>query len=105
MNDVFKKNLLKRGLNPWECMALLNTYGAVLSLLYCLYTNQLPYKMETGILWGGFLTSIGKNLYITYFETTNMLILPYDFLVRNFYTTKDFKSSHLIQLSLKKSIY
>ncbi len=74
MNDVFKKNLLKRGLNAWECMALLNSYGAVLSLFYCLFTNQLPYKMEMGILWGGFWTSLGKNLYVDQLLNTNDLI-------------------------------
>jgi len=61
-NDVFKKNLLKRGLNAWECMALLNSYGAILSLSWCLYMNELPFKIEAGILWGGLWTSLGKNL-------------------------------------------
>jgi len=43
-------------------MALMNSFGAFLTLGWCLYQQVVPRKMESFIIWGGIFTAGGKIL-------------------------------------------
>ena len=59
---MFKKNLLAKGLSSWECIALMNAFGAFLTLGWCLSQEVVPKKLENYIIWGGIFTASGKIL-------------------------------------------